>query len=144
MHKVRPFLFIDFNEIEKCRPKLCALRRQTYIESVFVLCFVVMRHATRNLLEPDHDAATVVALTVQIMAALTLILTIQCKGDLTDMLEEKISSGQAEICWFGREKEFERPHLSAINGRRDALSIDRQYPCHPIPMENTCINEELS
>ena len=48
-------------------------------------------------LQPDHGSAAVVALSLQITAALALILAIQCKGDLTDMLEEKISAGQAEI-----------------------------------------------
>ena len=48
-------------------------------------------------LQPDHDSAAVVALSLQITATLALILTIQCKGDFTDMLEEKISAGKTEI-----------------------------------------------
>ena len=52
-------------------------------------------------LQPDHGSATVVVLAVQIAASLTLILTIQCNDDITDMLEEKISAGKTEICWFG-------------------------------------------
>ena len=48
-------------------------------------------------LQPDHDSAAVVELALQITAALTLILVIQCKGNLTDMLEEKISAGKTEI-----------------------------------------------
>jgi len=48
-------------------------------------------------LQPDHGSAAVVELALQIMVALALILAIQCKGDLTDMLEEKISAGKAEI-----------------------------------------------
>ena len=48
-------------------------------------------------LQPDHDSAAVVALALRITAALALILTIQCKGDLTDMFKEKISAGKAEI-----------------------------------------------
>ena len=39
-------------------------------------------------LQPDHDSAVVVALAMQITDALALILTIQNKGDLTDILEE--------------------------------------------------------
>ena len=61
-----------------------------------------------NLLQPDHDSAVVVVLMVQITAALALILTIQCKGDLTDTLEEKISAGKTELCWFGRLKELRK------------------------------------
>jgi hypothetical protein len=48
-------------------------------------------------LQPDHGSAVVVELALQITAALALILAIQCKGDLTDMLKEKISADQAEI-----------------------------------------------
>ena len=39
-------------------------------------------------LQPDHGSAAVVALAVQITDALALILTIQCKGDLIDILKE--------------------------------------------------------
>jgi len=50
-----------------------------------------------GLLQPDHDDTAVVALVLQITAAHVLIITIQYKGDLTDMLKEKISAGQAEM-----------------------------------------------
>jgi len=48
-------------------------------------------------LQPDHGSTAVVELALQITAALAFILAIQCKGDLTDMLEEKNSAGKMEI-----------------------------------------------
>jgi len=48
-------------------------------------------------LQPYHGSAAVVALALQTTATLALILTIQSKGNLTNMLKEKISAGKTEI-----------------------------------------------
>jgi len=50
-------------------------------------------------LQPDHGSAAVVALALQITAALALIFTIQYKGNLnlTDMFKAQISAGKTEI-----------------------------------------------
>ena len=90
---------IDFNEIKKCSPRIYSLRSFGYVESrddivCFALCFI----AVPNLPEPDHVSLAVVALSAQITATLALNLTTECKGEVKNNLEKKISTGQIEIC----------------------------------------------
>ena len=82
VHKIRPFLLIDFNEIEKCSTRIkYSLRSQSCIESRDGACFVLCFVKCPDLPEPDHGNPAIVALAAQIMATLALILTIECKGE---------------------------------------------------------------
>ena len=68
-----------------------------YLNPGYIIEYVCCVSCLDLCLQPGHDSAAVVELALQITTALALILAIQCKGNRTDMLEEKISAGQAEI-----------------------------------------------
>ena len=87
MHKVGPFLLIDFNEMEKCSQRIYSSCSWIYIKSMLLLCFC------RAPTSPNLTMVAPVVLAAQIPAALVLILVIEYKGDPKDNLKETSPPG---------------------------------------------------